>query len=137
MQRTSATADITWLLNDLVERVGHVDHAVVLSADGLLIARSAGLSREDGERLAAVAAGLHGLARSAGRRFDRGEVRQTVVEMDSGFLFVTAGGHGACLAVLASEEADIGLIAYEMEMLVARVGQFLSAPARSPAPTEG
>jgi len=135
--RTSPTLDIAWLVNDLADRVAHVEQAAVLSSDGLLIARSAGLGREDAEHLSAVAAGLHGLARGAGRRFNRGGVRQTIIEMEAGFLFVSAGGNGACIAVLASEDADVGLIAYEMEMLVARVGQYLSSPVRSVAAVDG
>ncbi len=130
-QKTTSAVDITWLVNDLVERVAHAEQAVVLSADGLLIAKSAGLDREDAEHLAAVAAGLHGLARGAGRRFGRGSVRQTIIEMEAGFLFVTAGGNGACLAVLGAEDADVGLIAYEMAMIVARVGHYLSTPIRA------
>jgi len=133
VQRTTAAVDITWLVNDLVDRVAHAQQAVVLSSDGLLIAKSAGLGREDAEHLSAVAAGMHGLARGAGRRFGRGGVRQTIIEMESGFLFVTAGGNGACLAVLGTEDADVGLIAYEMAMLVARVGQYLSTPVRAAA----
>ena len=35
-----------------------------------------------------------------------------------------------CLAVLADATSDIGLIAYEMAMLVKRVGQNLSSPLR-------
>jgi predicted regulator of Ras-like GTPase activity (Roadblock/LC7/MglB family) len=136
-QRLSTTVDISWLVNDLVERVAHVEQAVVLSHDGLLIAKSAGLSREDAEHMSAVAAGLHGLARGAGRRFGRGAVRQTIIEMETGFLFVTAGGNGACIAVLGSEDADVGLIAYEMEMLVTRVGRYLSTPVRSVTAVEG
>jgi uncharacterized protein len=135
-QRTSAAVDVSWLVNDLVDRVAHVHQAVVLSHDGILIAKSSGLDREEAEHLSAVASGLHGLARSAGRRFNRGAVRQTIIEMESGFIFVTAGGDGACIAVLASEDADVGLIAYEMAMLVARVGQYLSTPVRSNAPAE-
>jgi predicted regulator of Ras-like GTPase activity (Roadblock/LC7/MglB family) len=50
--------------------------------------------------------------------------------MESAFLFVTAAGSGACLAVLAADDADVGLIAYEMAMLVSRVGQYLSTPVR-------
>jgi predicted regulator of Ras-like GTPase activity (Roadblock/LC7/MglB family) len=136
-QRLSTTVDISCLVNDLVERVAHVEQAVVLSHDGLLIAKSAGLSREDAEHMSAVAAGLHGLARGAGRRFGRGAVRQTIIEMETGFLFVTAGGNGACIAVLGSEDADVGLIAYEMEMLVTRVGRYLSTPVRSVTAVEG
>jgi len=136
-QRGTTTVDIAWLVNDLVDRVPNVQHAVVLSHDGLLIAKSSALSREDAEHLSAVAAGMHGLARGAGRRFNRGSVRQTIIEMESGFLFVTAGGNGACIAVLGAEDADVGLIAYEMEMLVARVGQYLSTPVRTTANGQG
>lgn len=131
MQQTSATGDLTWLVDDLVERVTEARHAVVLSADGLLIASSMGLGREDAEHLSAVAAGFQSLARGAGRHFGGGSVRQTIIEMDTAFLFVTAAGSGACLAVLAGADADMGLIAYEMAMLVTRVGQYLSTPIRT------
>ena len=77
-----------------------------------------------------MAAGFQSLAKGASRHFQAGPVRQTVVEMESAFLFVTAAGAGACLAVLAASDADLGLIAYEMAMLVTRVGEFMSAPDR-------
>jgi predicted regulator of Ras-like GTPase activity (Roadblock/LC7/MglB family) len=51
--------------------------------------------------------------------------------MDEAFMFVTAAGSGTCLAVLADAEADIGVIAYEMAMLVTRVGRHLSTRPRS------
>jgi predicted regulator of Ras-like GTPase activity (Roadblock/LC7/MglB family) len=136
-QLTNQSANLTWLLNDLVERVPTAQQAVVLSADGLMMGASAGLSREDAEHLSAMAAGFQSLAKGASRHFRAGPVRQTVVEMESAFLFVTAAGQGACLAVLASADADLGLIAYEMAMLVTRVGANMSAPERSAAaPTD-
>jgi predicted regulator of Ras-like GTPase activity (Roadblock/LC7/MglB family) len=128
---TASSGDLAWLLDDMVSRVKQADHAIVLSVDGLLVAASKGLSREDQEHLAAVAAGIQSLARGAGKRFGGGAVQQTIVEMKSQFLFVTAAGHNACLAVLASEDADVGLIAYEMAMLVTRAGKFLASPARA------
>lgn len=133
VQKANTVTDLHWLLDDLVARVGPARQAMVLSADGLLIAASGGLSRDDADHLAAVAAGLQSLARGAGHRFGGGAVRQTIIEMESAYLFVTAAGHGACLAVLGTEDADIGLIAYEMAMLVARFGQFLSTDPREPS----
>jgi len=130
LEKTSSVSDLNWLLDDLVARVEQARQAVVLSADGLLIAGSSALSREDAEHLSAVASGFQSLARGAGRHFGGGAVRQTIIEMETAFLFVTAAGHGACLAVLSSEDADMGLIGYEMAMLVTRVGQYLSTPAR-------
>ncbi|MEV6653180.1 roadblock/LC7 domain-containing protein [Streptomyces sp. NPDC051219] len=135
-QRTGTaqrSGELDWLLDDLVVRVGEVRHAVVLSNDGLAVGASSGLTREDAEHLAAVASGFHSLAKGAGRHFHAGSVRQTMVEMDEGFLFVAAAGDGSCLAVLSAVTADIGLIAYEMARLVKRVGEHLYTPPRSGA----
>ena len=128
---TNQSANLTWLLDDLIERVPSAQQAVVLSADGLMMGASASLSREDAEHLSAMAAGFQSLAKGASRHFQAGPVRQTVVEMEDAFLFVTAAGLGACLAVLAASDADLGLIAYEMAMLVTRVGQTMDAPERA------
>jgi predicted regulator of Ras-like GTPase activity (Roadblock/LC7/MglB family) len=126
-----ARPDLCWLLDDLVGRVGGVDRAVVLSADGLLLARSSSVAHEDAEQLSAIGSAFHSLARGAARQFAGGPVQQTVVETDSMFLFVTAAGPGACLAILAEADADIGVVAYETGLLVRRVGSVLSAPPRS------
>jgi predicted regulator of Ras-like GTPase activity (Roadblock/LC7/MglB family) len=131
------TGSLGWLLDDLVKRVPAARQAVVLSVDGLLMATTTNLDQADAEHLAAISAGFSSLARGASRHFDSGPVRQTIVEMESAFLFVTAAGPGACLAVLAEGDSDIGLIAYEMAMLVKRVGQTLSTPSRpAAAPTD-
>lgn len=127
---TNATGDLNWLLDDLIDHVVGTRHAIVLSADGLLIGRSHSLSTNDAEHLSAVASAFQSLARGTGRHFEGGAVRQTVIEMEHAYLFVTAAGEGACLAVLAAEDADVGLVAYEMNMRVKRVGQFLSSAPR-------
>ncbi|WP_213455972.1 roadblock/LC7 domain-containing protein [Rhizomonospora bruguierae] len=134
-QRTTASADLAWLLEDLVQRVADIRHAVLLSADGLLVAASDDLDRADAEHLSAVASGFQSLARGAGRHFAGGTVRQTVVELDTGFLFVTAAGYGANLAVVAVEGCDVGLVAFEMNLLIQRVGQSLATVSRSRAHT--
>jgi len=119
--RTATPVDLTELLDALVRQVDGVLHAIVLSSDGLLVAASGELGRDDAEHLAAVASGLNGLARGAGRHLGDGAVLRTVIELDSGFLFVTAAGTGACLAVIAGPQIDVGLVAYETERLVVRV----------------
>src|SRR5256714_10011946 len=129
-QTTSPRGDLTWLVNDLVGRVDQTRHAVVLSADGLLMATSSELKRDDAEHLSAVAAGFQSLAGGAGAHFGGGAVRQTIVEMENAFLFVTAAGEGSCLAVLSPAHADVGLIAYEMAILVKRVGTHLLVTPR-------
>jgi predicted regulator of Ras-like GTPase activity (Roadblock/LC7/MglB family) len=126
---------LDWLLDDLVARVANVTKAVILSRDGLVIGASDGLTREDSEYLCAAAAGLQSLARGTSQHFGAGSVRQTIVEMESAFLFVMAAGEGSCLAALAEQGADLGLVAYEMALLVTQVREHLAvgrraAPAR-------
>ncbi|MGP3958777.1 roadblock/LC7 domain-containing protein [Nonomuraea sp. 3N208] len=130
MTPTTGT-DLNWLMDDLVGRVKEAEHAIVLSSDGLLMASSAGLQRTDGEHLSAVASGLQSLAKGVSEHISGGAVRQTVVEWKNQFLIVTMAGERACLAVLCAQNADIGLIAYEMAMMVARVGQYLTSGARN------
>lgn len=122
--------ELNWLLDDLVDRISSVRRALVLSGDGLATGASRDLSREDSEHLAAVASGFHSLAKGVGRHFDAGHVRQTMVELDQAFLFVTAAGDGSCLAVLADADSDVGLVAYEMALLVKRVGAHLGTAPR-------
>jgi predicted regulator of Ras-like GTPase activity (Roadblock/LC7/MglB family) len=136
-QKAGSPSDLGWLLDDLVHRLPHARSAVVLSADGLLMASSEGMTQDDGEHLAAVAAGIQSLAKGAGARFGGGPVRQTIIEMQSRFLLVTVAGKGACLAVLADDEADVGLIAYEMAMLVTSMGDHLTSPSRTETAAEG
>jgi predicted regulator of Ras-like GTPase activity (Roadblock/LC7/MglB family) len=124
---------LDWLLDDLVARVPEITKAVILSRDGLATGASGGLTREDSEYLCAAAAGLHSLARGTSQQLGAGAVRQTIVEMETAFLFVMAAGDGSCLAALAERGADVGLVAYEMALLVIRVGEHL-AVGRRPAP---
>lgn len=123
--------ELDWLLNDLVERVAGANRAVVLSADGLLMGRSGNVDKADAEHLSAIASAFQSLARGTGRHFGGGEVQQTVVEMRHAFLMVTAAGQGACLALLADETADLGMLAYEVNLLVIRVGAYLTSPPRA------
>jgi predicted regulator of Ras-like GTPase activity (Roadblock/LC7/MglB family) len=122
---------LDWLLDDLVMRVPHITRAVFLSQDGLALGASRALDQADAEHLAALAAGFQSLARGAGRHFGGGDVRQTIIEMTSGFLFVSAAGQGTCLAVLTGAEADIGQVAYEMAILVQRTGDHLQVNTRT------
>jgi predicted regulator of Ras-like GTPase activity (Roadblock/LC7/MglB family) len=124
---------LDWLLDDLVGRVAPITKAVILSQDGIALGASRTLGREDAEHLAALAAGFQSLAKGAGNHFGGGAVRQTIIEMEHGFLFVSAAGSGTCLAVLADHTADLGLVAYEMAILVRRTGEHIRVNVRAPA----
>ncbi len=130
----SNSNDLNWLLDDMITRTVGAQHAVVLSTDGLCVGRSCELSREDGEHLAAMASAFQSLARGVGRHFDGGQVQQTVVELDRMFLLVTEAGNGTCFALVAKEDADIGMVAYEMNLMAKKAYAHLAAAPRTPVP---
>jgi uncharacterized protein len=121
---------LDWLVNDFVRQVAGVRQALVVSVDGLRLAQSEGLDPGTADQLAAVTSGLVSLTRSAAQSFHAEPVRQTIVEMGGGYLFVTAVSDGSSLATYADSNCDIGMVGYEMTLLVARVGQLLAPAAR-------
>jgi predicted regulator of Ras-like GTPase activity (Roadblock/LC7/MglB family) len=128
--RGTVRGELDWLLATMVETVDHVRQAVILSGDGLVLASSPGMTQDEADHLAALAAGMQSLARGASQQLTGGAVRQTVIEMDQALLFIAAAGSGTCLAVVADVEADAGLIAYEMTVLVKRLGRHMVANPR-------
>ena len=120
-----------WLVNDFAARVPGVAHAVVVSADGLLLTASSRLPLDRADQLAAVASGCVSLTQGAARCFEAGSVKETIVEMERGIMLLMAISDGSCLAVLAAPVCDIGQVAYEMTMLVDRVGQILTPKLRA------
>ena len=124
--------ELDWLLDNLVSSGMGVRLAIILSPDGLSLGRSPGLSEADAGQLAALAAGAQSLARGVGVWSGYGDVSQTIIEMEAALLFITPAGRGTCLALLADSNADAGQIAYEMAVLVKRVGQHMIANPRFP-----
>lgn len=134
---TTASADhvsrsdqFGWLVDSFAESVPGVAHATVVSGDGLLLVASAELPRDRADQLAAVTSGLLSLTQGAARCFEAGDVVQTVVDMERGSLLVMSIAGGSSLAVLAAPGCDIGLIGYEMALLVEKVGDLLSPDPR-------
>jgi predicted regulator of Ras-like GTPase activity (Roadblock/LC7/MglB family) len=127
--------NMSWLLTNFADHVAGIAHVVAVSADGLLLANSRGLPEDRGEQLAAIAAGVVSLTQGTSRYFNGGAVQQTIIEMDSGYLFLMSISDGSCLAVLAGRACDVGQVGYEMALLVDRVGQALvPAPRQSLSP---
>jgi predicted regulator of Ras-like GTPase activity (Roadblock/LC7/MglB family) len=122
--------ELDWLLANMVAAVDRVRHAILLSGDGLPMAASPDMRPEEVDRLAALASGVQSLARGAGQELAAGEVRQTIIEMDHALLFIVAAGQGTTLTVVADIEADAGQVAYEMAVLVKRVGVHMVANPR-------
>jgi uncharacterized protein len=130
MSLSDAARDFNWLVSRFVDAVPGVTDALVLSSDGLPMAVSPGLAADLADRLAAVASGFVGLANGVALPFGAGRVTQVIVELERGFVFVTGISDGSNLAVVASSECDVGLVAYEMAVLVERASAMLTPTLR-------
>ena len=117
---STEAANFSWLLDNFVKSVPGVRHTLVVSADGLLMAVSDDLDRTSGDQLAAIVSGMASLTRGAARQLRSGEVRQSIVEMDTMFLFTKSINDGSVLSEMAEATCDVGLIGYEMALLVSR-----------------
>ena len=129
-QSAPSENSLDWLVSNFAREVRGVSHAILVSADGLLMAASSSIPGERAEQVAAVSSGVASLAVGAARLFEGGAVLQTVVEMEHGYLMLMSVGDGSHLAVLTRENADIGQVGYEMALLVDRVGRAVQAQAR-------
>ncbi|MCC6434582.1 MAG: roadblock/LC7 domain-containing protein [Acidimicrobiales bacterium] len=123
---SSEAANLNWLLDNFVNQVSGVVDAVVVSSDGLLMAMSPGIGRAGGDQLAAVASGLNSLTQGAARCFGGGDVEQIVVELKGGYMLFMSISDGSSLAVLCARNSDVGVVGYEMSMLVKRMGGVLT-----------
>ncbi|MFI6944058.1 roadblock/LC7 domain-containing protein [Streptomyces sp. NPDC050418] len=132
--------DLGWMLRPLTAIPG-VRHAVVVSEDGLRLGHAsaedlngpvAALSVGEAEALAAASAALTMTGRSTAVLLfgDGARVRQIMVESDLGFVLFTHAGVGAQLGVATANDADVALVAQQMQLLVAKIGEQLSSRPR-------
>ena len=123
--------DLNWLVTSFTTRVPDVAHAVVVSADGVLLARSEEIPPAFAEQLALITCGLASLMQGAARIFEAGPPTRALVEMNGGLMLVKMISDGSSLAVLAALECDTDQVSYEMTRLVEAVGEALTPAARA------
>jgi predicted regulator of Ras-like GTPase activity (Roadblock/LC7/MglB family) len=118
--------DLGRLITEFTERVPEVQHALVVSSDGVPLAASEPMPPDRLDQLSAIASGLISLARAAAGIFDFGAVNDALVAMERGTLVIMAISDRASLSVLTTA-ADLDLVAYEMTMLVEQVGSVIGS----------
>jgi hypothetical protein len=122
----AAAADFTWLLNRFAAETAGVVDAIAVSSDGLLIAASRLRDQGECERLAAIVSGITSLAAGVSGNYGLGALNKVIIDLEDGHLLVAAIGSGSVLGVVASKEAKLGNIAYEMTLFANRAGAALS-----------
>lgn len=118
--------DFNWLIDDFVNKTAGVTDAIAVSSDGLLIAASKSLPREDAEQVAAIVTGMVSLSEGASRSFGFNGLQQVIVAMNGGYMFVSSISLGSALGVVATSGCDIGLIGYQTSLLVEKTGALLT-----------
>ncbi len=126
MSLSDKANNVNWLMANFVRSTPGVEQAVAVSSDGLLIALSSRLERAAADKLAAIITGMRALAHGAAAELGRGPLMQVLVEMNNGYLFVAAISGGSTLGVVAERDCDLGLVGYEITLLVERVGAQLT-----------
>ncbi|KUO18798.1 roadblock/LC7 domain-containing protein [Streptomyces dysideae] len=122
----AAAADFTWLLDRFATETAGVVDAIAVSSDGLLIAVSQLRDQADSERLAAIVSGMTSLAAGASGNYGLGALNKVIIDLEGGHVLVSVIGGGAVLGVVASKEAKLGNIAYEMALFANRAGAALT-----------
>ncbi len=127
------SADLSWMLEDIVHNVPRARHAVLLSADGLPRGATEGLAEKEVRTISAAMAGMQSLSRAtahfAGPEENR-QWNQTIIEFSHGWSFLIGAGQGAYLAAAAAPDVDMQQISFRMHRLVARLGNNLTSPPR-------
>lgn len=123
--------DLSWMLDSALEVPG-ARHALLISADGLLMARSQDVKKDEADTVAAAMSGIQSLSRTMASFCGGAHMtwRQTLVEFDGGWVFLISAGAGAYLAVSSAPDVDMAAITFRMQQLVGQLGKALTAPPR-------
>lgn len=142
---SSEARNLHWLLSNLVDEVPGLLSVAVVSSDGLLLLSSdpeqnvgpaAPAARQDGPKgssadLATIVSGLASLTEGAAKLMDGGGVKQTMIAMEEGSVFVMVISDGSLLGVHGSPDCDMSVVAYHMALFVGRAGHVLTPELRS------
>ncbi|MEV3855184.1 roadblock/LC7 domain-containing protein [Streptomyces sp. NPDC050095] len=140
---STAARNLHWLLTNLVEEVPGLLSVAVVSSDGLLLLSSdpgrmdeSPVSHSGGPKgssadLATIVSGVGSLTIGAARLMDGGHVKQTMIAMEQGSLFVMSISDGSLLGVHATPDCDMSVVAYHMALFVGRAGHVLTPELRS------
>ncbi|MFE0426294.1 roadblock/LC7 domain-containing protein [Streptomyces sp. NPDC058953] len=137
--------NLHWLLSNLVEEVPGLRSVAVVSSDGLLLLSSdparnieagGATTPAEGPRgssadLATIVSGIGSLTVGAARLMDGGGVKQTMVAMEDGCVFIMSISDGSLLGVHAEADCDMSVVAYHMGLFVGRAGHVLTPELRT------
>ena len=118
--------NFNWLVARFAQETAGVIAALAVSSDGLLVAMSAELERADADRLAAIGSAMLSLSHGVSDCYPLGEPDKVVIELEQGYLLVCTVSVGCLLGVLATKQASLGTVAFEMALFANRASTVLT-----------
>ena len=127
----------------VLTELGHLRHrlpelagSVLATTDGMVVAHDAHGIEPDS--IAALAAAHLALARRFAHAVNHGDLRESVVECDAGYITSYAAGPNALLTLVTSGDANLAMVHLEARRCVRRLVNLLTVqlPQVSPIPTQ-
>ena len=121
-------------LGNLRTRMPELSGSVLATADGMVVAHDSHGIEPDS--LAALAAAHLALARRFAHAVNQGELREAVVECDSGYITSYTAGPNALLTLVTSGDANLARVHLEARRCVRRLVALLALEPQTPARPE-
>jgi uncharacterized protein len=121
-------------LGNLRIRLPELTGSVLASTDGMVVAHDAHGIEPDS--LAALAAAHLALARRFAHAVNQGELRESVVECDGGYITSYTAGPNALLTLVTTGSANLAMVHHEARRCVRRLVSLLTLETATPVRPE-
>jgi uncharacterized protein len=111
-------------LEELMQESPDVEASALVSLDGFIIASALPAGMQE-DRVGAMSAAILALGERAAAELGRGQLTQVFIEGAEGYVLLVAAGGRAVLTVLASREAKLGLVLYDMRAAADTIAEIL------------
>lgn len=120
----SKSEQLRSILQDLVNNSTDIVGAAVVDNDGLLLA-SVFSTAIDGNRVAAVSAGLISLSSRSAQQLGQGSVKQTLIQADNGNIIAVRASEHASFVALTTVNVNLGMAFMECRDAAKSISQTL------------
>ncbi|MCA9934685.1 MAG: DUF4388 domain-containing protein [Ardenticatenaceae bacterium] len=120
----SKTEQLQSILNSVIQNSTEIIGAAVVDNDGLLLA-SALSGPIDGNRVAAVSAGLISLASRSAQQLNQGSVTRTLIQAEQGNVIAIRTGSKASLVALTPTGVNLGMAFLECSEMASSIQRVL------------
>jgi len=111
-------------LGALMREDSDIQAAALVSLDGFTMASALPAGIEP-DRVGAMSAAILGLGERAATELGRGHLSQVFIEGENGYVVLVAAGDHAVLTAMASADAKLGLVLYDMKTSADDIGAIL------------